>query len=624
MTSAPQNPIQRVRLGAVFVVRVGDENGNAPTESDEQREVNLITLERGTGGRKLDRAVFSVDIGRTGQRIVDFQVDPNMNRQVELYAIDENGDNVPMFWGEFDQQNLEIVNGEKVVITASVQKQHFGGPLAGPEEYNKVEDSNLVLDKDLVFNPEIEGTIYGNQRTDPNATAEYLFVDPLSNWTSTAEAYIGTTPELWTVETACETLCRLANESETFIKNPDTFTVVNLAPVLKNFTIKRGTYLHEALGQLLEPHGFSWYVNVFLDDGGTLQREIHLISQGTGIQKNVYFQRPGEVLDIKKSNAPEITVETSLSEMANKITVQGDFIKRESTLELKKGWAEAQDALTPDELQKKDESSSQFETYPNAHRKWVFNEGGDYNGLRTETGSAPADLTFFNAGEGEEYVHKRRKTERLLTFDKDGNRREQYLEFFDNSLSSWKPVPPEWGYDVLDDEIGIYFNGNKPPAELWEQGTVSMANMRLRMTCVVACDKRISYTATRQASSPNGRDIELYIDASDRFFDKQVLPSSPFFGAAYTADEVDSTTDIQTYAEELRDVNDSANLRAAIVLEGIVNSYKRGNLIAKVDGRNISLNRNSSDVATKKFLQVTSILFDAQKQRTVLETESFT
>ena len=146
--------------------------------------------------------------------------------------------------------------------------------------------------------------------------------------------------------------------------------------------------------------------------------------------------------------------------------------------------------------------------------------------------------------------------------------------------------------------------------------------MKLRLTCVIACDKRVTYTATRQATSPNGRDIELYIDASDRFFDKQVDSGSTFFGV-YDALEKDDTTAIQTYAEDLRDINDSANIRASIVLFGIINSYKRGNLIAKVDGRNISFNRNSSDVATKKYLQVTGILFDAQKQRTVLETDSF-
>lgn len=446
MVSAPRSPILNARLFTAILVRVGNEAGDAPGVDDEVFDARLISLDLGTGGSDFDKSVFTIDIGDTGQRIVDVQVDSKMNRQVEVYAIDSDGENVPLFWGEFDQQNLEIIKGETVTITASVQKQHFG-ILAGPEEYNKVEDENQVIDSDIVFNPEIDGIIYGNQRTDPNISVEYLFVDPASSWTSTAETYVGVTPALWTLETAVETLCRLANEAETHIDNPESFEILSTAADLKNFRIRRGTHLSEALDQILEPHGFTWFVDKSINIFGGLVKTIKIIKQGTGTEKNVFFQRPGESLDIAKSNANEITLETNISEMANKVTVYGDYIKKEVTLELKKAWAVAQDALTPDELQKKDESGSQFETYPNVHRKWVFNEAGDYNDLRTETGSAPADLDAFGDA-GEEYVHKRRSTERLLTYDSELNHRQQHLEYYDNSLAAWKPVPPEWGYEI--------------------------------------------------------------------------------------------------------------------------------------------------------------------------------
>lgn len=623
MVSAPQNRIQLARLYTAIVVRIGDESGNAPTETDETIYANLLTLERGCGGREMDRATFAIDLGAQSLRIMDVQNEKEMNRQVEVYAISETGDNVPLFWGEFAQQDLRIVDGEEVVITAAIQKQHFGSPIDGPEEYDIENDVNVVVENDLVFNPEIEGTIYGNQRTDPNAATEYLFVDPESAWTSTSKTYIGITPDLWTVQAAVQTLCRLCNESETFIANPDKFDILSDAPVLKNFTIERGMYLPDALDKILEPHGYTWFVKLGTNSSDALTRTITIIKQGEGTEKQVYFQRPGETLDIKKSNAPEITVKTSLTEMANKVTVYGDWIRKEATLELKKGWATAQDTLTPDELQKKDESGSQYETYPNAHRKWVFNEGGDYNGLRTEIGNTHAPLTVFGAGE--EYVPKRRKVaDKLLTLNNKGDYRDPYLEYYDNSLAAWKPVPPEWGYDILDDEIGVYFDGNKPPAELWEQGSDDIANMRLRLTCVVSCDKRLEYTATRQTSSPNSRDIEIYIDASDRFFNKQVDSGSTFYGV-YDALEKDDSTAIQTYAENLRDINDSAMIDVSIVLFGLVNSYKRGELLTKVEGRNISFNRNSTDASTKKYLQITGVNFDNSggNQYTVLVTRAY-
>jgi len=623
MVSAPKDKkTDRTKLYTALSVRIGDAAGNAPAATDEYVNVILLTLERGTGARYLDRATFEVDIASAGMRIVDFETEAKMNRQVEVYAIDDEGEFVPLFWGEFDQQNLEIISGEKVVVTASVQKHHFGTPLAGPEEYNKVEDANQIIDSDIVFNPQIRGRIYNNQRIDPNRLGiHYLFINPYSAWTSTATTYTGATVTAWNLATAVEKIINLANGTPTFIDNPDDYDILSNAPALMNFTIKRGTYLPEALDQLLEPHGYSWFVDISLDNSDAIKKQIKIIANGQGTEKPVYFQRPGEVLDIAKSNAPEITLRTSLSELANRITVYGDFIKKEATLELKKGWATAQDALTPDELQKKDESGSQYEDYPEVHRKWVFNEGGDYNDLRTETGSAPADLTFF--GTGEEYVHRRRTVEdKLLTLDNAGDYRDPYLEYYDNSLAAWKPVPPEWGWEMLPDEIGIYFNGNKPPAELWEQGVDDIANMKIRLTCVVACDKRIEYTATRQTSSPNGRDVELYIDASDRFFYKEVDSGSVFFGV-YDALEKDDTTAIQTYAESLRDINDSANVETSLVLFGIVNSYSRGDLVTKVDGRNISFNRNSSTASTKKYPQVSGVLFDYQNHRTVLETRSF-
>lgn len=623
MVSAPQNRIQLARLYTAVVVRIGDEDGNAPAATDETIYVNLLTLERGTGGRDLDRASFAVDLGAQNLRIMDVQTEAEMNRQVEVYAIAENGDNVPLFWGEFSQQDLRIVEGEEVVITAAIQKQHFGNPLTGPEEYDIENDVNVVVESDLVFNPEIDERIIGNRRTDPNALTEYLFIDPYSHWTSTAENYLTVTPDSWDLKTAVETLCRLCNESETFIDNPDSYDILDTAPALNNFTVKRGMYLPDVLDEILTPHGYSWYIKLSLDDSDALTRTITLIKQGEGTAKQVYLQRPGETLDIKKSNAPELTMKTSLAEMANKITVYGDWIRKEMTLELKKGWATAQDALTPDELQKKDESGSQYEQYPNVHRKWVFNEAGDYNGLRTEIGNTHAPLTVFGAGE--EYVPKRRRIDRyLLTLNEKGDYREPYLEYYDNSLASWKPVPPEWSYEILDDEIGVYFTGNKPPAELWEQGSDDIADMKLRITCVLRCDKRLEYTATRQTTSPNSRDIELYIDASDRFFKKEVDSGSTFFGV-YDAFEKDDTTAIQTYAENLRDINDSATIEVAIVLFGLVNSYERGDLLEKVEGRNISFNRNSEGASTKKYLQITKVNFDNSggNQYTVLETRSY-
>lgn len=82
MVSAPQNRTQLARLYTAVVVRIGDEDGNAPEATDETIYASLLTLERGTGGRDMDRASFAIDLGAQSLNIVDVQTEPEMNRQV--------------------------------------------------------------------------------------------------------------------------------------------------------------------------------------------------------------------------------------------------------------------------------------------------------------------------------------------------------------------------------------------------------------------------------------------------------------------------------------------------------------------------------------------------------------
>ena len=197
----------------------------------------------------------------------------------------------------------------------------------------------------------------------------------------------------------------------------------------------------------------------------------------------------------------------------------------------------------------------------------------------------------------------------------------------------WFRVPPEWGATLLTDQIGVYFSGDRPPEKLIALG----AQARVRVTCTITGDGRINATATPRSSSPNFRDVTLWLDLSDRFHRRAIASSDPWTGqdadgvqsvfgsqldTAFGKDERDDALAIATYVKNIQTYEDSALLRANIVLYGLHFSYEIGDLITSIDGRNISLNRNSAASSEKKYLQVTGIRLDTQAQSTTLMVEA--
>ena len=59
------------------------------------------------------------------------------------------------------------------------------------------------------------------------------------------------------------------------------------------------------------------------------------------------------------------------------------------------------------------------------------------------------------------------------------------------------------------------------------------------------------------------------------------------------------------------------------MVDGIRLDFELGQLVTKVDGRNLSLNQNSATNPTKRYLQITGISYDRNNQRTSLEVQSF-
>jgi hypothetical protein len=684
MSAAPRNKAQDSPLSTQvtrFGVYVRDDS-DPMTGSDESPDYRFAELSLGSGAGRLDTAQF--EIVQRDKGLSDAHTPTEFSRKVEIRTPprtkDEKDAGVPdttIFRGEFGICSVQYseTGTERLNARARVEQWYFGTPIVGYTVAKYVDPDYLyrTMHDDVVFNPEIDELVEGNRSdhyveitTDPVSTAtdvlkRYVWIDPESVRSQSAETANGQYSSNWTLAQAVMSLCWLCNSSEEYIKNPD-YAALNAtcdgAPSVLNVSIPRGLYLPSALDLLLNPLGFLWRVDYvqMSDDADppvyTTEMRIVVYKRGEGPEKNVTMQAWGENKDTRKTNVRMADIEWNVADTANIVTVFGAHLEVEGTFELKRSWIEEDDALTADQLRKGEpiegeaETTSQYDSRPHVWRKWVLNEGGDYTGSRTVVKpiTATFDINTIQDDDngttvyplGQNNVAKNRKFWPPLTKDPDGRRQDFLVEYLQpaeyGGTDEWINVlTRENGhFEVLERECGILFTGITPPREIVDLGE----NARVRITACIRGDQRVSYTTAQATECPNGNDIAMVVNAETQFFKRRridyvdeysenwsrftevgFLPTTP------TADERDDTTAMTTYANNLRDNESAARLSASITLEGFRPEYKRGDIITKIEGREISFDQNSKTALSRRYLQVTGITYTPTE--TVLELETF-
>lgn len=627
MPTPPANPhVADARRALRPIILLGDALGNAPTSSDQTDRLKILSIHRSAGGRQLDYAVFEYDLGSTGERIANYELDFQIARQVEVRLADDRGNPTQklLFWGEITKEGITIDRAtERVICTARIEPYHFGSILEGTAEYDPVSGSIQTIHRDPLFNPQVDGkTIFNRAAGRAYANGAAIWIDPESIVNDQAIAYQGSDAIEWGLEAAVDTLQTMLNPDETFIRqqpSDELFELLAGGPPLRNVKLKRGEYLPKYLDQLLDPHGFSWLVRFSLD-GSTAVKTLFCFSRSSGPEKHIFLQSAGQRLNLALTNAEGIALETSIADLSNIVVGQGSLEERQLTIHLQRGWPESQDAIEGFELLKSD-PESQYAANPDAWRLWIANEDGAYNGLRGDTTTLDLSPYFTSL------VPRRRKLRACLDHDlpdeingkPTGKRARPVLEW-KVGTEAWQRVPSEWGWSLLDDRIGIRFTGDSIPEELREAETPPL----LRITGTVVGDHRVTATATHWRESPNRRDVKLFLDLSDRFHDRQKPPTSvsapeaaPTFGQP--GDIRNDTEALRAFCESVRDIEDVAHMEARFTLFGLHFEYEIGDLLTAVDGRNISLNRKSTEAEAKRYLQITSIVYDFQEQRTRID-----
>lgn len=649
---------------------------DADDESGTTDTLDLVSYIESAGAERLDTAILIYKEAT----LDDLSISALLGNEIEIVRA-QTGEVV--HWGKIGAiQPVLMPEGETLQLVSRTEKWHLGArrvdgiyvwnPVlhAGDSEW---EDPDLggytLIDHDLVFNPEIDGVVYGNLndtrttlKVDDEEVGHPLFLNPESVRTAPARELQGADVEMWPLWKAVHYLLWSLNNAETYFRNPDQATLEAMFnpsdDLLKNSWNRRGNWLPEALDELLVPLGYSWTTtrDVFVpfderDPEDPPPRSIRFFRRGdAGDTRWVYHQQAGSVLDLTAQNLQKSATTYDIGRLANKIVIRGGVVQFEVTTELAKAWPTSQDTLSEELLASDAEG---FSAVRNVYRKFVLNEAGDYNGLRPEL---EVDSMFFGmftealqaalmptptqiSEDGyiwlyNSFVPRRRKLLPMLTLGDDGaplgESRGVELEISNPDYDSENPTLfPEWlpfkGPEILQHEAGVYITTERIPEEIMRQG----ADVRVRATFTLQSD----YLATGQAEplvgSPQADDVEVVVTAPTRFNLKLRLPQlSKYAGTSQPSRAVDDRTELTAFAEYVRDIWDAMDVGGPLQLEGLdafdlisETPYKIGDRIQGIYGKNVSFEARTS---SGMYPQIVAIERNISTQTTTLHLQRFT
>lgn len=636
-TAAPPKKETLSRPATKLVVLMGDATGAFPTAADEVDYLIPQRIERSAGGGRVDVATLSYDLSKTDERIMDTLAPKGINRQCEIRELDDKGEvKRVLSWGKLSAEPLQLDAGsESVTFIVRMEKYHFGEPLRLVPYWTPLPAPGpIMVDRPLIFNPTIDETVQRNRTdtTDPDRDDAFMLFDVGGPNTSSARATQGMTPTRWFLFQAVHMVCWLLNQDETFVKNPslaELRTALNDIDLngerLRNFSCPKGAFLPEILDAMLNPFGAGWYVEYEYDRPNTRsKRTLKFFVRNQGTQRELFLQRPGERLVATKSNTPSLGLTYDVANLANVLIGQTSRKQREVTIELYKGWPESEDSLDRTLLKT---NSDLALAHPHAGRKWIGNESGAWTGLRPEITGVLSLEGLFGL---DPVMITARKCLPCLSRHSDPQTnalesRGVFVEWYNPDTLAWEI--PTATYSGLEQEFGIWFS--QVPDTLWQLIQSDPSTARVRVTCTIEGDFCNTVTVSKRDESPNGDEIPLILDLSDKFHDRAVMVSGPFqsrFSNDTSAADIQNDAAVmKTYLEKLQENEDAADLACSASLEGLDHpEWTISNVVTSVNGRNLKLNRNNPiPGVAAKYLQVIGITWDIQSQRQELILESF-
>lgn len=610
-----------VVLPKLFRVYISASGTVKPVAADYQSQFDVLSFGRSANSTVPMWCVLRKNLGTSG-RMQNISIGPfSRNNQVEVWEVDSAGTRLtPVFWGAFARSHISIgPGGESQMIECQVHPHwHFGSPCYGQRQWSRQNDSTFHTHQDIEFNPEIDGIIRNNMLTSVDGVPflDPIWIDAESTMSTKAiewTAGAGETAQEWTIEDIVNAMCDVCNGAETYIKNPSTanmaavFAGTDIPPV-RNLVLRRGGVLPEYLDAILSPYGIGWYLSI-TGTADVSETRIVLYKRGSGTEKTVKMQITG-TLDTATSNVESIDISVDYTQARNRCVVHGAFYEREVTMELFRGWPAAEDG-----------AEDHADATVRSGRLFVANEAGDVDGMRAGNAVPVID--------GSRFQPRRRVCEDMLAWRDAAasppillDRQPPRLEVSDDDGGTWQPVDQDT-WDCLPNQFGIFVSATDQQEAAIPEIFLNSAN-RYRLTGMVRGEVRVIGDQANVGGSPVDQEAHLFIDASDRYFHRQ----RQTFGVAAsqatgTGDTRDDATAIQDYAVSIVEKTRMATVNARAELFAIdYATYQLGDLITKLEGREISFNCNT--IGDPKYPQIVRLECTVNpQQRTLLMLEPF-
>ena len=520
-SSPPPINNENSRPGRQLAILIGDTSGAFPVdEGDIVRWLKPLRIAKPVGGRGTHEIELEILLDQAGN-LQDITTPVGHNRIIEVRDIATDGGlEKLMAWGKIAAQGLNVSSAQSATISARIDAQMFGDILDGIWYWDGSQDVSKFVEQRAIFNPVIDGVTQGNHSSQ---TSNSFFAEPSAYQTESAADHQEETRARWTIAQAVYYVLTRQN-GEAFVNNP-TQAELDLAlddsyanSLFLNHELPLFASVPEMLDSLLTPYNFWWSI-LSSGDVGSVDTQFVFGKLGEGVERDIGLQRIGETISNQRTQLSSAGLQLDYDIVTNPNRVIGypATAEREVSIKLYPGWAPDDDSATITEIDNLSADDYRNGEKRDVGRKWVVNEAGDYNGLRPEFAAAFEFPASWN------HRVKRRTFLPALTLDKDGKQigtNGYRLRYHDSSgvLRDF-----EWSFSILSDELGILIEGNVP-TEYWDGfKSASNANKYLELTATIQMDDRIGIgIADRRTESPNGVDVTMGLDLSDRFIQRQL------------------------------------------------------------------------------------------------------
>lgn len=603
------------------------------------------------------------------------------DERLVVLAWNADGDSTPIFDGFAQIPELSLDPHQEIVtfLALGVASRAWDNPVTGAafrDSDDPIHGSDHETDIPVFFNPFGRPNATPENADSTNSAGESypVLLDPL----------VVRSPDLrrnWTVSMAVRYLCFHENADEAYVDNPDGALIDSLldsrspkAGVLmdpsdtatyESHPIIAPSYLATAkpwpvaVHELIKPNGFGMTFRLEGDLNNGLTTRLDLFRRrdaSSATYKDLWLQPSGEALDPSRSNLAAARLARDTTNVANQFRVISKPNRYEISFILAPGFSiNAADCADFVSLSAFDRSSPLFSrSNHDRYRLYVLDETGDghWDWKTSALSHDPASLSevFPDDADGKRsYVIRRRPAlGDLLTVDANRKPLRPRLSISTNYQNSapgvwdgtgtWQPVTG--GFDLLTDRLGIWINVPNPNAwsigvptdsgmpyssgivkGIEDQANAASTHFTLRLTCVIEGDQTLEAIAGKRPSSSTSYLRTRLINGSDRYLRSVVVANSEFNTSNDDIVVRDDTDVALAEASAKRLAYESGDVTGSVTIPRFTTSYRIGDRIRSIQGRNLSLRTNAGAPTDEGevFPSVVGIRWEFErKQETVL------